>query len=138
MKFFRLEGSRRRPGVNKKFQKTLILVFEVIVQPPKHTFEIGFFFLRFSILRMALGSYYYRLLNICIRNSSFLYRYVSYYKLFSSWKFQWGPLGGSIDMNLKIFLQYYPVEMRGKIAKSNTVQLHCSIKVKFLFLGGDD
>ena len=28
----------------KKFQKTLILAFEVIVQPPRHTFEIGFFF----------------------------------------------------------------------------------------------
>ena len=25
------------------FFKTLILAFEVIVQPPKHTFEIGFF-----------------------------------------------------------------------------------------------
>ena len=25
------------------FKKTLILVFEVIVQPPKHTYEIGFF-----------------------------------------------------------------------------------------------
>ena len=32
----------------KKFQKTLILAFEVIGQPPKHPFEIGFFFLRFS------------------------------------------------------------------------------------------
>ena len=30
--------------MKKNFQKTLILVFEVIVQPPKHTIEIGFFF----------------------------------------------------------------------------------------------
>ena len=30
-------------------KKTLILVFEIIVQPPKHTFEIGFF-LRVSSL----------------------------------------------------------------------------------------
>ena len=43
LKFFQVEGSQRRPGVKKKFQKTLILVFEVIVQPPKHTFEIGCF-----------------------------------------------------------------------------------------------
>ena len=28
----------------KIFQKMLILVFEVIMQPPKHTFEIGIFF----------------------------------------------------------------------------------------------
>ena len=31
-------------GVMKKFQKTSILAFEVIVQPPKLSFEIGFFF----------------------------------------------------------------------------------------------
>ena len=31
-----------------KLQKTFILVFEVIVQPPKHTFEIGIFFPHFS------------------------------------------------------------------------------------------
>ena len=30
--------------VKKKFQKTLILVFEVTVQPPKHIFEIIFLF----------------------------------------------------------------------------------------------
>ena len=29
--------------VKKKFQKMLILVFEVIVQPPKHTLKIGIF-----------------------------------------------------------------------------------------------
>ena len=29
--------------MKKKFQKTLILALEVIVQPPKHTFETGFF-----------------------------------------------------------------------------------------------
>ena len=33
-----MEGSQRRPGVKKKFQKTLILVFEVIMQPPKTHF----------------------------------------------------------------------------------------------------
>ena len=32
------------------FQKTLILAFEVIIQPPKHTFEIRIFFSRFSSL----------------------------------------------------------------------------------------
>ena len=31
-------------GVMKKFQKTLILAFELVVQPPKHTFEIAFFY----------------------------------------------------------------------------------------------
>ena len=41
-----------------KFQKTLILVFEVIVQPPKHTFEIGFF-LRFSSFTSSLSMYWY-------------------------------------------------------------------------------
>ena len=30
---------RRGPGVKKKFQKTFILVFEVIVQPTKHIFN---------------------------------------------------------------------------------------------------
>ena len=30
--------------MKKKFQITLILVFEVIVQPPENTFEIGIFF----------------------------------------------------------------------------------------------
>ena len=41
-----MEVARRGPGVKKKFQKTLILVFEVIMQrqTPKHTFEIGIFF----------------------------------------------------------------------------------------------
>ena len=33
----------RGPRVKKIFQKPLILVFEVIVQPPKHTFENGIF-----------------------------------------------------------------------------------------------
>ena len=32
---WRLEGFQRGLGVKKKFQKTLILVFEVFVQPPK-------------------------------------------------------------------------------------------------------
>ena len=35
---FIVEGSRRETEVKKKFQKTLILVFEVIVQPPKPHF----------------------------------------------------------------------------------------------------
>ena len=39
-----MEGPRRVPGVTKNFKKTLILASEVIVQPPKHTFEIGIFF----------------------------------------------------------------------------------------------
>ena len=34
----------RVPGMKKKSQKTLILAFEVIVLPLKHTFEIGIFF----------------------------------------------------------------------------------------------
>ena len=33
--------------MKKIFQKTLILVFEVIMQPPKHTFEIEIFFVHF-------------------------------------------------------------------------------------------
>ena len=34
---------RREPGLKKLFQKMFHLVFEVIAQPPKHTYEIGFF-----------------------------------------------------------------------------------------------
>ena len=61
-----MEGLRRGPGVRKKFQKTLIfLVFEVIVQPPKHTFEIGIFF---------------HVLADC----TFIWKDNSYYKIFSS------------------------------------------------------
>ena len=39
-----MEDSRKGqgPGVKKKFQKMLILVFEVILQQPKYTFQIGF------------------------------------------------------------------------------------------------
>ena len=37
MKKFRVEHPQRRPRVIKKIQKMLILVFEVIVQPSKHT-----------------------------------------------------------------------------------------------------
>ena len=36
--FFLMEWSRRGQRGEEKFQKKLILVFEVIVQPPKHTF----------------------------------------------------------------------------------------------------
>ena len=42
-KIFEWRVSEGEPVWMKKFQKTLILVFEVIVRPPKHTFEIGFF-----------------------------------------------------------------------------------------------
>ena len=44
-KIFLVEAPRRRePGANKKYlKKKLILFFEVIVQPSKHTFEIGIF-----------------------------------------------------------------------------------------------
>ena len=38
-----VEDLQRGHRVKKKIQKTLILVFEVIVQPPKNTFKIGFF-----------------------------------------------------------------------------------------------
>ena len=41
--FFREEQPRRSHRNEKKFQKQLILVFEVIVQPPKHTFQITLF-----------------------------------------------------------------------------------------------
>ena len=34
-------GSPKGPGVKKNFHKTLILIFEVIMQQPKHIFEIG-------------------------------------------------------------------------------------------------
>ena len=44
LKKFWVKDSRRRSGVKKKLQKMLTSVFEVIVPPPKHTFEIGVFF----------------------------------------------------------------------------------------------
>ena len=37
--FLEWSGSEGASGVKKKFQKTLILVFEVIVQPPKTHFS---------------------------------------------------------------------------------------------------
>ena len=40
--------------VKKKFQKKLILLFEVIVQPPKNTFEIRIFF--FCILAQVFAN----------------------------------------------------------------------------------
>ena len=47
MKKNRVKGTfstlRREPGLKKLFQKMFHLVFEVIVQPPKHTYEMGFF-----------------------------------------------------------------------------------------------
>ena len=38
LKFFWMSGSKGASGVKKKFQKTLILVFEVFLQPPKTHF----------------------------------------------------------------------------------------------------
>ena len=43
-KNFERSGSKEASGVRKKIQKPLILVFEVIVQPPKHIFKNGIFF----------------------------------------------------------------------------------------------
>ena len=37
-------GEEVDPGSEEKIQELLILAFEVIVQPPKHTLEIGIFF----------------------------------------------------------------------------------------------
>ena len=42
--------SASAPLHSKKFQKMLILAFEVIVQLPKHTFEIPLFFFNFRAL----------------------------------------------------------------------------------------
>ena len=39
--FFKQSGLKGASEVTKKFQKTLILAFQVIMQPPKHTFEIA-------------------------------------------------------------------------------------------------
>ena len=44
------------PAELKKIQKMLILAFEVIVQLPKQTFEIGIFFSCLSSLCDGLGS----------------------------------------------------------------------------------
>ena len=49
LKFFRVEGFQRRPGVKEKFQTTLILVLEVIVQSLNCFFEI------FSSLQVPFG-----------------------------------------------------------------------------------
>ena len=38
-----MESPRRKPRVKNFFSKNVFLAFEVIVQPPKHTFEIGIF-----------------------------------------------------------------------------------------------
>jgi hypothetical protein len=51
-----VEGHSRRPGVKRKYQKMLILVFEVIVQPPKRTSEIGFFFVFLLIVMPVWGN----------------------------------------------------------------------------------
>ena len=48
--FYEWSSPRKGPGTEEFFfKKALILAFEVIVQLPKHTFEIGFF-LRYSSL----------------------------------------------------------------------------------------
>ncbi len=39
-----MEGPRRRLSMKKKVTKNIILAFEVIMQQPNNTFEIGFFF----------------------------------------------------------------------------------------------
>ena len=46
LKHFRVDSSRKGPGVKKIFQKPLILVFEVIAQTAttQKKFEIGTFF----------------------------------------------------------------------------------------------
>ena len=55
LKIFRMDqGLQRGPGVKKKFQKMLIFVFEVIVQQPKHTFEIGIFFASYLIVHSVI------------------------------------------------------------------------------------
>ena len=47
--FFRTEHSQTGQWREEKFQKTLILAFEVIVQPPKqHAFEIALFLITIS------------------------------------------------------------------------------------------
>ena len=53
--FFRVDGKRTWSEIFF-FQKTLILVFEVIVQAPKHTFEIGIFF--FHVLAHCAFSFF--------------------------------------------------------------------------------
>ena len=47
---FQVEGPQRGTGVKKIFQKMLILVFEVIMEPSKYTFEIGIFFHVLAVL----------------------------------------------------------------------------------------
>ena len=70
MKKIPVEGLQwRGPGVKKFFQKTLILVFEVIVQPPpKHPFEIGIFFPHFSSL------YYTKISDLAGNFSTYAWR----------------------------------------------------------------
>ena len=54
---FQVEGLQRGPGIKEKFQKMLLLVFEVIVQPSKHTFKIEKIFSCFSSLDWFFLSY---------------------------------------------------------------------------------
>ena len=54
----------------KNFQKTLILVFYVILQPPKHTFEIGFFSTFLRIVHWAVKNIFFA------PNSKQTYRYM--------------------------------------------------------------
>ena len=47
-----MKGIRSEEKISKKM---LILVFDVIMQPPKHTFEIGIFF-KFQLIVNRAGS----------------------------------------------------------------------------------
>ena len=52
-------------GVIIFFQKALILVFEIIVQPPKHTFEIALFFnfREMLVYKLVGGSVFFKRQN---------------------------------------------------------------------------
>ena len=73
-----------RPGVKKKFQKTFILAFDVIVQPPKHTFEIALF-PRFSSLCKLEGLAASFFTLIITRNSQFCIYFFTRFRI-QSWK----------------------------------------------------
>ena len=82
---FRVEGSRRRPGVKKKLSKTLLLVLEVIVQPPKHTFEIGFFSCFSALGYVKICRFFASLFNFVFSHtSSIVYRCEIFSRPYSS------------------------------------------------------
>ena len=65
MKFFQVENLRRGSGVKRKFsKKTLILVFEVIMQLPKHSFEITIFS-SVQLIVLCREKYYLYLSYLC-------------------------------------------------------------------------